>query len=67
MKEELIKRWIELSQIRSWLSDQISAETDRDVQDDLFEARYAIGISLLHLERVDYRLHKFSDSENQMK
>jgi hypothetical protein len=67
MHEALIKRWIELSQIRAWITDQLPAETDREVRDSLFEAREAIGFAMLHLERVEYQTGgDYSDSENQM-
>jgi len=67
MHEALIKRWIELSHIRAWITDQLPAETDREVRNCLFEARQAIGFAMLHLERVEYRIGgKYSaDSENQ--
>jgi hypothetical protein len=55
MHKAVIKRWIELYHIRAWITEQISAETDREVRDSLFEARQAIGVAMLHLERVEYR------------
>ena len=68
MNEGLIKRWIELSHIRAWITDQLPAETDREVRDCLFGAREAIGFAMLHLERVEYRTGgNYSDSEDPVK
>jgi len=62
----VIERCIELGKIRSWISEELSAETDRAVRDCLFEARQAIGFAMLHLERVEYRTGgDYSDSKNQ--
>ena len=64
MSKMLKEQWIELAKIRSWITDQLPAETDREIRDYLFEARQAIGFAMLHLERVEYRTGGY-DSENQ--
>jgi len=67
MNKTLKEQWIELAKIRASITDQLPAETDREVRDYLFEARQAIGFALLHLERVEYRTGgDYSDSENQV-
>ena len=58
-------QWIELAKIRSWITDQLPAETDREIKDYLFEARQAIGFAMLHLERVEYRTGGY-DSEHKV-
>jgi hypothetical protein len=65
MTEPLVRRWIELSQIRAWVAEQLSAETDGEVRDSLFEARHTIGFAMLHLERVDYRCGNTFNSVDQ--
>jgi len=65
MSTTLKGQWIELAKIRNWLTDQLPAETDREIRDYLFEARQAIGFAMLHLERVEYRTGG-SNSENQV-
>ena len=67
MNKKLQEKWIELAEIRSWITNQLPPETDREVRDSLFEARQAIGAAMLHLERVEYRTGRdCSDSENQV-
>jgi len=57
----------ELARIRAWIAGQVSAQTDRELRDYLFEARQAIGFAMLHLERVEYRTGgEYSDSEKQV-
>jgi len=66
MNETLREKWIELAEIRVWITDQLPVKTDREVGDALFEARQAIGFAMLHLERVEYRTGgDYSDSENK--
>jgi len=65
MSKMLKEQWIELANIRSWITDQLPAETDREIRDYLFEARQAIGFAMIHLERVEYRTGG-CDSENQV-
>jgi hypothetical protein len=65
MNKTLKEQWIELAKMRAWVTDQLPAETDREVRDCLFEARQAIGFAMLHLERVEYRTGG-SDSEHQV-
>ena len=61
----VVERWIELSRIRAWTAENLSAETDRKVRDSLFKAQQAIGFAMLHLERVEYQTDRnYSDSEN---
>jgi hypothetical protein len=67
MNQTLKEKWIELAKIRAWITDQLPAETDREVRDYLFEARQAIGFAMLHLERVEYRTGgDYSDSGDQV-
>jgi hypothetical protein len=67
MNKTLKEQWIELAKIRVWITDQLPAETDREVRDYLFEARQAIGFAMIHLERVEYRTGgEYSDSEKQV-
>ena len=67
MSRTLKEQWIELAKIRGWTAERISAATDEDIRNSLFEARQAIGFAMLHLERVVYRTGgDCSDSENQV-
>jgi hypothetical protein len=67
MSKTLKEQWIELAKIRAWVSDQLPAETDREVRDSLFEARQEIGSAMLHLERVEYRTGgDYSDSVDKL-
>jgi hypothetical protein len=63
MKTEIGQKRVELANIRNWMTDQLLLETDRETRDYLFEARQAIGFSLLHLERVEYRTITISESQ----
>ena len=68
MNKTLKEQWIELAKIRAWITDQLPAETVREMRDDFFEARQAIGTAMLHLERVEYRTSgNYSDSEDPVK
>jgi len=68
MNKTLKEQWIELAKIRAWITDQLPAETVREMRDDFFEARQAIGTAMLHLERVEYRTGgNYSDSEDPVK
>jgi len=68
MNKTVKEQWIELAKIRAWITDQLPAATGRDVWDDFFEARQAIGSAMLHLERVEYRTGgNYSDSEDPVK
>jgi len=53
MSKTLKEQWIELTKIRDWITDQIIGETREEIRDSLFEARQAIGMATLHLERVE--------------
>jgi hypothetical protein len=67
MNKTLKEKWIELAKTRAWITDQLPAEANREVRDSLFEARQAIVVAMLHLERVEYRTGGYySDSENQV-
>ena len=55
MSKTLQEKWTELVKIRAWITNQLPAETDKEVRDSLFEARQHIGSAMLHLERVEYR------------
>ena len=67
MSQALEENWIALVKIRAWITDQLPAETNKEVRDSLFEARQDIGSAMLHLERVEYRTGgDYSDSENQV-
>jgi hypothetical protein len=67
MSKTVKEQWIELAKIRAWITDQLPAETGREVRDNFFEARQAIGSAMLHLERVEYRTGgNYSDSEKQV-
>jgi len=63
-EQEVKEQVIALAKIRAWATDQIIAETDKEVRDYLFETRQAIGFALLHLQRVEYLA--ISISENQV-
>jgi len=66
MNKTLQGNWIELAKIRAWITDQLPAETDKEVRDSLFEARQAIGFAMVHLERVEFRTGgSYSDSKDQ--
>jgi len=68
MNKTVKEQWIELAKIRAWISDQLPAETVREVRDEFFEARQAIGSAMLHLERVEYKTGgNYSDSEDPVK
>lgn len=54
MSKTLQEQWIQLVKIRAWITDQLPAETGKEVRDSLFEARQDIGSAMLHLERVEY-------------
>jgi len=59
------ERCIELTRIRAWIAEELSAETDGKVRGSLFAAGQAIGSAILHLERVQYQTDRnYSDSEN---
>jgi hypothetical protein len=39
MNETIVEKWIELANIRAWITDQLPGETDREVRDSLFGVR----------------------------
>jgi hypothetical protein len=54
MTKAVVEKWQDLCRIRSWIINQLSAETDSEVRNSLFKAQQAIGASLLPLEKVHY-------------
>jgi hypothetical protein len=67
MNKTLKEQRIALANIQSWITDQVLTATDKEVRDYLFEARQAIGFSLLHLARVEYRTISIGEySEDQV-
>jgi hypothetical protein len=54
-KQTLIDHYRKLHEVKSWLADKLSEESDRKIRDALFGARDSIGLALLYLEEVEYR------------
>jgi hypothetical protein len=55
-----------LASIRAWIAKALRDAPNKETQDALFNAQQAIGLSLLYLERVEYRTSKDFPERRQM-
>lgn len=54
-KLNLREHYRNLYEARNYLADKLCEESDRGVRNALFTARFAIGLALLYLEKIEYR------------
>lgn len=53
-KEKLTNQYAKLHEIKTWITNRLCEENDRQVRDALFAASQAIGLAMLNLEEVEY-------------
>lgn len=54
-QQSLRQQFVKLTEVRDWIRLCLCQEGDKPTRDALFLVNLAIGVALLHLEKVSYR------------